>query len=1169
MKILELQLLAFGPFTNLCLDLSAGSQGLQVLFGPNEAGKSSALRALRALLYGIPNNTPDNFLHDNPKLRLGGRLRHSDDTELCIIRRKGLKNTLLGPDGGPVPEAALIKFLAGVGQDLFATMFGIDHPALRRGGEEILQGGGEVGQSLFSAALGGVSLRQIQLGLDHEARQLFLPQGQNPKINKSLAGYRAAKRTIEEYSLTGSAWSQHTCALEEAIAERQAVLEALAELAKEQHRLERLQLALPKIAQRKDLWLKLQDCRDAVLLPPEFAEQRREAVQRLEHAKETEAASRLALERLSLERQGLVVPEVLLEHAEAITLLQQRLGSHRKAAQDRSRLLGQRRQLEAEVQALLAKLPATLALDQVKERRRQAAHRARVQELARQYQARMDRLDRATKDVQKYTEQLTKTGEALNALAPPRDLSELRGAVARARQQGDLEDAREQAHRALQAEERQAQAEIGRLGLWSGTLEELEGLPLPSKEAIDQFEAAYSKLNADAGHLNAEIQKGQADLAELDRQLDELRLAGAVPSEADLARARQHRDHLWARVRGAWLDGESAGQGADDAPGTGRALAEAYADSLARADEVADRLRREAERVTRQAALLAQREKAAKTLEQWAAHQDVLDAELRQQRQYWRELWQPVGITPSSPREMRAWLDRHGKLMQRAERVREHRHQLTRLDDRLREHRLALRQALTRLGVCDVAADDTFNTLLARGEALVEAIDEAARQRRELQRQLAISEHDLEGARRDRHEAAELLARWQRDWTAAVASLGLDGQALPVEAHAVLEALDELLQRQDEVDSLAQRIASIDRDAEVFAQEVKHFVAQVAPDLMETPVEQAVAQLHARLVRSQTDAARKAELDKQIATQEAALQTAQLTIERTSARLQALCRQAGCSHPDELSAAEARSAQIRQWQRELAVLEAQLLEQAAGATLDHLLQEAEAIDADALPLQLADLARRRQELEGRRSSLDQTIGRERTILGQMDGSARAAEAAEMAHALLAELRDGVERYVRLRLAALLLRRQIERYRVSHQGPLLSRASDLFAQLTLGSFAALEADYNEQDKPVLVGVRADGRRVDVRGMSDGTCDQLFLALRLASLEQYLAGNEPLPFIVDDILIQFDDRRAEAALQVLAELSTKTQVIFFTHHWRLVELAQKVAAYSDVTIQQLGG
>ncbi|MGA7979754.1 MAG: AAA family ATPase, partial [Chromatiaceae bacterium] len=61
MKLLDLHLLAYGPFTDRHLDLSAGREGLHVVFGPNEAGKSSALRALRSLLYGVPERTQDDF----------------------------------------------------------------------------------------------------------------------------------------------------------------------------------------------------------------------------------------------------------------------------------------------------------------------------------------------------------------------------------------------------------------------------------------------------------------------------------------------------------------------------------------------------------------------------------------------------------------------------------------------------------------------------------------------------------------------------------------------------------------------------------------------------------------------------------------------------------------------------------------------------------------------------------------------------------------------------------------------------------------------------------------------------------------------------------------------------------------------------------------------------
>ena len=46
MKINLFKLLAYGPFTDKILDFSDGGFGLHVVYGPNEAGKSTALRAL-------------------------------------------------------------------------------------------------------------------------------------------------------------------------------------------------------------------------------------------------------------------------------------------------------------------------------------------------------------------------------------------------------------------------------------------------------------------------------------------------------------------------------------------------------------------------------------------------------------------------------------------------------------------------------------------------------------------------------------------------------------------------------------------------------------------------------------------------------------------------------------------------------------------------------------------------------------------------------------------------------------------------------------------------------------------------------------------------------------------------------------------------------------------
>jgi uncharacterized protein YhaN len=86
------------------------------------------------------------------------------------------------------------------------------------------------------------------------------------------------------------------------------------------------------------------------------------------------------------------------------------------------------------------------------------------------------------------------------------------------------------------------------------------------------------------------------------------------------------------------------------------------------------------------------------------------------------------------------------------------------------------------------------------------------------------------------------------------------------------------------------------------------------------------------------------------------------------------------------------------------------------------------------------------------------------------------------------------------------------------------------------------------------------------MSEGTRDQLFLALRLGSIEGR-AGAHPLPLVCDDLLINADDARAGAMLKVLASNSLWTQVILFTHHEHVVDLAQRTVGEGAFRIHHL--
>jgi uncharacterized protein YhaN len=60
---------------------------------------------------------------------------------------------------------------------------------------------------------------------------------------------------------------------------------------------------------------------------------------------------------------------------------------------------------------------------------------------------------------------------------------------------------------------------------------------------------------------------------------------------------------------------------------------------------------------------------------------------------------------------------------------------------------------------------------------------------------------------------------------------------------------------------------------------------------------------------------------------------------------------------------------------------------------------------------------------------------------------------------------------------------------------------------------------------------------------------------------------MPFVVDDILIGFDDNRTRICLEVLAELAVSTQVLLFTHHRRVLELAGELEGKAGIFKHEL--
>jgi len=1159
MRILRLNLKAFGPFTDTVLDLSGGNFGLHIVYEPNEGGKSTSLRALRQVFYGIPSTSTDDFIHNYREMRIGATIESRAGEVLEFLRRKGNKNTLRAADDRTALDDDLLdRFLAGADQKLFETLFGIDHDTLVRGGEAIVQGSGEIGQILFSAGAGLADLRNVQRNLEEQMNELFKPGAQKPSINKAISEFEAARKRARDAQLASSVWLKHDEALRSAQGRLAEIADELRDAQRQQARLQRIRQALPLIADRTHAICGIEALGPVRTLPANAAEERRDAITRRDTAHKEEVEAATALEDLDRKLEELPLSPSLLGEAEAIEALRDELGSYRKAQRDLPELQGRLAQVERDACAILAELRPDLALERAEELRMPRKQQVAIQNLGSRHDALRQELAAAQNEITEASFELQQVLAELERTEVPRDTTELQQSVRRIEARGDLASQLSAAEQQLREAEARTSLALEKLPLWSGPLEELERRSAPSAETIDRFESEFEDLRRSRAELEKQSRALQSELANVEEQLHALTLEGVVPTEEELLQCRQRRDEGWRLVRRV-CEGQVPAEAEitqfiESCPGTST-LTEAYAESVRAADELADRLRREAKRVAQRATLEAARTKCQKQSELQQQEFATLEEQQKRWETDWAAAWQSLGFAPLSPREMRSWLRQQESLTAEAANLRTLRANVADLQQNIASACAELTRILESLGET-LGPAESLSSLLIRAETVHTRMSDARERRENLEKESTRLSRSVERAKERDRDAHAKLEEWLNQWAEAVTPMGLSKDALPSQANEVMVQITDMLARLKQARDLGERIDGINREAEQFRSHVANLAERVAPEVATLPAERAAQQLLDLLQKARTAEETRNGLLQQRELHENRLREARSTINAATSRLDALCRDAGCETPDELPEAEQRSAEFLRLNGQRENAERMLRQLGVGGSIEDLIREAADVNPDELPAQIAEINDQIRRLEEEKSNLDQTVGEERALLQTMNGGSEAAEAAEDAQALLARIASEAEEYARLKLAAAVLAAGIERYRQQNQGPILQRGSELFASLTLGSFEKLDVDTNEKGEPVLVGIRSEtGKTVPVTGMSDGTADQLYLSLRLALLESYLEKREPLPFIVDDILIQFDDERSAATLRELGRLSQRTQVIFFTHHAHLVEIARQ--------------
>jgi uncharacterized protein YhaN len=1159
LKFLGLHLIRFGHFTDWQLDFESGGASLHVIYGANEAGKSTTLRAVAGLLFGIPETTRDHHVYDMRELRIGARLESRHGQRIHIIRRKGRKDTLLGPDEQPLDDTILRPFLGGLSRELFETAFGLSHEALVKGGQDLLEGRGEVGESLFGASLGLRHIHNLRITLQNEADALFTPTAQKRPLNLAIKQFQEAKKQANQLALRPREWQalqDKRQAAEAQLVEQERKHQAvMAEL----QRLQRLQRVLPVLRIREELLERQQALEPIRLLSESCPSERTGVQQSLRQIAIREHKVLDEQQRCEQERAALRVPEPLLAREALSEDLPLRLGAHLKAMHDLPGLEASVAGARAEVLGILQELGRSVPLDEVNRLRVDAATQERIRRLGQEGVKLVLELERARKDLANAERDWQELRRQLDQLPPTRDITLLRRTVNEARQRGDLEAQLRTLETEIAGLQARVQQQLAALSLWQGPLERVAELPLPPTESVERFRSAFEVLANERRLLRRQSEEKRQEGIAIVGQITSLEAQGKVPSEAELQTVRAKRDAEWHRLRSHWLEG------AQVVDGTPRELANAYERQVREADTVADRLWRDADRAAQYATLSAKRDR----VDEERIHLDAQLEELAQREAElvadWHALWQPAGIKPLPPTEMRSWLGRHEKLVAVVEHWRERERLHAAVSAEINSHRERCSQVLLALEQLPAAARESLTALLKRAEEFSSDLEATENLRRQLWRDLQKVTAELEAQQKALAWSTQALATWREHWGQAMQVLGLDANATSQEAEVVLEGLARLFHKLEKAQSDQLRIDHIRRDAHQFAAQVADLVQTCAPDLHDLKPQTAATELVNRLTKGREDRKDRDNLEKRLKQLRKELDELHRDRESAQATLMQLMAEATVTTPEELEVAEQRSREYRQNSARLKDMEERLL--AEGVPLEELLAQARSVDPNRLPAEIVTLEETAVMVGKDCSRLREEVWQLKNQLTAMDGSGQAAEAAVLAQEALAEIKNRVETYAKLKLSATLLSREIECYRERHQGPIIKRAGEFFRRMTLGAFVGLSTGFDEGDKLVLLGVRADDRKVPVEGLSEGSRDQLYLALRLASLERQVERGESPPLMVDDILINFDDHRAGATLALLGELAGKTQVLLFTHHQRLLELVREAVPEERLKIHHL--
>lgn len=1153
MRLQSLDLIRYGKFAGEKLQFPRAEKDFHFVVGPNEAGKSTIRSSIADLLFGIPSRSTLAFRHQLNELRLGAVLQHNQGL-LAFERVKANKNTLRDHADQPLPDSVLQDLLGAVDKNFFEQMFALDHQALIKGGNDILNASSSLGQILFQSAAGIDSLGRIHQALAEEAEQIWTPRkAAGRKFYVAADIFDEATRELKESTVRPQAWAKCAQELDEAEQKLAEEKERHTTLEVQRSRLERIRRTGPYLAAMKEAQSQLDRLGDAVDLPEDAAAQLRSAQEDLARAEPALSFCQADVARLQDELSKICVNDKVLDASKEIQDLEElrsRFSAHPedllRRQQEVDTLLADAAKLATQLAwsvdeaALRDALPGALAL-------------TRIATLIKDKGALDATTDSATRAADRKRVELAQLQAELAALAPVEATSGLPPALLDAQAHRQSESKLRSLRDAVDAASSEVQARLHSLGQWQRSIEELQGMAMPSNEKVTQQRTERHNLVLEIRKAREGVEEANTRVGASELDIAQYRETRNLVTKVEVSGARMKRDNAWSKLKSGVVTVDEGAFAVDEGIRESDQLVDSQLGSVSEAAELLSlqqRLQRETQELARVQKTSVAREEAL--LE--------LDAE-------WAVQIARSGLAGMPMDDISSWLVRRDAAIaaaaglegRQAELVQEQRSANAAFD--------ALRSELRRSGAT-VAEDLSPLNLLALASDHVAAAQKFVVQRGALSGQVESGRGVLADLEVQADESRAALADWRQRWDKALSAVRLERFSDSVETvEKAVGLIEEIQDKLDETESIRdKRINAMRADLDNFSRDAKALAEQLDAALIELDPAAIAKSLGARLQAEQAAKKDASRLAIDLAKAQKLAREAEETLAAARQRLAPLFQLADCEQIASLAPMIERSDRKRECRAEVAEVKSTLLDGGDGLDLPTIAAEVEAEDLTVVPAKLERLKDEVRTSVESQAELNKNCDAARRALDGIAGGEGAATAEAKRQEALSSMAEACERYIKVAAAGKLLKWAIDRYRDRKHGPLLTRAGAIFNGLTLGTFCRLTVDYDTQ--PVsLIAIRSTNQSVGIGAMSEGTRDQLFLALRLAALELQMEQAKPMPFIADDLFVNFDDERAKAGLRALAELSKMTQVIFLSHHDHMLPLVRDVFG-AGVSVTRVG-